>query len=128
MRHGAFEDLLVMPGDVHDVYRRLERSRYPKRLTRERVDRPARLVPGDIQSGHADPPVLGAAGEQQVHVDASTGQVGGHDAGERVGGGAGRAVRSEVAAPHGRLVDRDVDDLACPAASMCGTTARATRK
>jgi hypothetical protein len=66
MRHGALEDLLVMPGDVQDIPRRLTRPRYPERLTRERVDRPARLVPGDIQVGHPDPPVLGDAHDTQV--------------------------------------------------------------
>jgi hypothetical protein len=64
MRHGAFEDLLVMPGDVHDVHRRL--ARHQKRLTCERIDCPARLVPGDIRPGHADLPVLGDADGTQV--------------------------------------------------------------
>ena len=56
----------LMPGDVHDVHRRLTRSRDPERLTCERIDCPARLVPGDIQAGHADPPVLGDAHDTQV--------------------------------------------------------------
>ena len=35
-------------------------------LTGERIDCPVRLVPGDIQSGYADPPVLGDADDTQV--------------------------------------------------------------
>ncbi len=60
--------------------------------------------------GHPGPG--GAAGQQEVHVDAGTGQVGGHDVGERVGRRAGRPVRREPPAAHRRLVDGDVDDLA----------------
>jgi hypothetical protein len=56
----------VVPGDIHDVHRRLTRSRYPKRLACERIHRPACLVPGDIQAGHADPPVLVDADDAEV--------------------------------------------------------------
>ncbi len=49
-----FEDLLVMPGDVHDVHRRLVWPRDQQRLACERVHGPARLVSRDIQAGHAD--------------------------------------------------------------------------
>ena len=61
-----FEDLLVMPGDVHDVHRRLEWSRDQQGLTCERIHGPARVVPGDIQAGYADPPLLGDTQDTQV--------------------------------------------------------------
>src|SRR5690349_23389617 len=70
-----------------------------------------RVVRGHAGAGRAP-------GEQQVHVDAGTGQVGRHDVGERLGGGAGRAVRGETAAPHGGVADRDVDDLAVSGAEQ----------
>ena len=61
-----FENLLVMPGDVHDVHRRLVWPRDQQRLACERVHGPARLVSRDIQAGHADLPVLGDAQDTQV--------------------------------------------------------------
>ena len=63
---GAFEDLAAVPGDVDDVHFGLARSRDQKRLARELIHRPACLVPGDVQSGYADPPVLGDADDTQV--------------------------------------------------------------
>ena len=63
---GALEDLAAVPGDVDDVHFRLARPRDEKRLARELIHGPARLIPGDIQAGHADPPVLGDADDAQV--------------------------------------------------------------
>src|ERR1700748_231585 len=63
---GAFEDLAAVPGDVDDVHFRLARSRDEQRLARELIHRPACLVPGDVQSGYADPPFLGDADDTQV--------------------------------------------------------------
>ena len=63
---GAFEDLAAVPGDVDDVHFRLSRPRDQKRFARDLIHRPTRLVPGDVQSGYADPPVLGDADDTQV--------------------------------------------------------------
>ena len=60
------EDLLMMPGDVHDVHHWLARSRDQQRLSCERIHGPARLVPGYIQVGYADLPLLGDAQDTQV--------------------------------------------------------------
>ena len=59
-QRAALEDLQVMPGDVHDVYRWLTRSRDQQRLPCERVHGPARRVLGhlgfdlilQVDSGH----------------------------------------------------------------------------
>ena len=61
-----FEYLLVMPGDVHNVHCRLVWPRDQQGLTCEPIHGPARVVPGDIQAGHADPPLLGDAQDTQV--------------------------------------------------------------
>ena len=55
-----------MLGNVDHVHFRLARLRDEKQLARELIHGPARLIPGDVQSGHADPPVLGDADDTQV--------------------------------------------------------------
>ena len=55
-----------MLGDVDDVHFRLARPRDQQRLARELIHLPARLIPGDIQAGYSDPPVLGDTDDTQV--------------------------------------------------------------
>ena len=54
----AFEDLLVMPGDVNNIHRWLVWPWDQQWPTCKRVHRPARLAPGYIQARNADPPFV----------------------------------------------------------------------
>ena len=59
--HGAFEDLVVVPGDVDHVHRWLVWPGDEQGLADERVHGHACLVPGYVEAGYADAAVFGDA-------------------------------------------------------------------